>query len=168
MAEGKRRGSIIYEILIAILIGGLLLSIFFPKYIWDIESKEEEKCRSRLFNLWTAETFFKQKTRSYASSVDTLIEVLKGDSEIMAILDTIYTQSLFPNEDTLDTVYNMPIDSLLTCPQTGLKYHIILSDSTPLIRIKCPNMESMVPKYLVFKKKITSHGSINDGKVSWE
>lgn len=167
MAKEKKSRSLIYEILIVILIGGLLGSLLIPKRIWDIESKNEEECQSRLLNLWTLETFFKQKTDSYAASVDTLIEVLKSDSAIMTLLDTFYTRSIFPNEDTLETIYKMPIDSVRTCPLTGMEYYIALSDSIPFIRINCPNVESTVPVYFVFKKKIINHGSIIDGKVSW-
>jgi len=168
MAKEKKSRSLIYEILIVILIGGLLGSIFIPKHIWDIESKKEEECHLRLLNLWTAETFFKQKTDSYTASVDTLIEVLKSDSAIMMVLDTLYTRSIFPDEDTLETIYKMPIDSLRTCPLTGMEYNITLSDSIPFVRINCPNVESTVPVYFVFKKKIINHGSITDGKVSWK
>lgn len=167
MANEKKSRSLIYEILIVILIGGLLGSLLIPKHIWDIESKNEEECHSRLLNLWTAETFFRQKTDSYTASVDTLIEVLKSDSAIMAVLDTLYTRTIFPNEDTLETIHKMPIDSLRTCPLTGMEYYITLSDSLPFIRINCPNMESTVPVYFVFKKKIINHGSIIDGKVGW-
>jgi len=168
MAKVKKSGSLIYEILIVILIGGLLGALLIPKYIWDIELKKEEECHFRLLNLWTAETFFKQKVDSYTASVDTLIEVLKSDSAIMMALDTIYTRSIFPNKDTLETIHKMPIDSLRNCPLTGMEYYITLSDSIPFIRINCPNVESTVPVYFVFKKKIINHGSIIDGKVSWE
>ena len=167
MAKGKMGGSIIYEILIVILLGTLLVSIFFPKHIWDIEEKMEEECHSRLNNIWITETYYKQKTDSYTASVDTLIEVLKSDSVIMAVLDTVYTRGFFPNVDTLDTIYKMPIDSIRTCPETGMKYHISISDSLPFVKIDCPNVETEMSVYYVFKKKISNHGSVTDGKVSW-
>ena len=91
----------------------------------------EEDCHSRLLNIWTAETYYRQKIKSYTASIDTLIEVLRSDKEIMAILDTTYTRSLFPDLDTLETVYSMPLDSIKTCPETGLEYIITLSDSLP-------------------------------------
>ena len=168
MAVRKKGGSIIYKILIGILIVGLSLSLFLPRHIWNMESKMEEECHLGIVNVWTAETFYKQKTGSYTSSIDTLVSVLKSDENIIAILDTIYTHSLFPGKETLDVIHKMPVDSLGTCPETGLEYYIFLSDSIPVIRIKCPNVEMMKPAYLVFKKKISNHGSISDGKVSWE
>jgi hypothetical protein len=168
MAEAKKGGSIIFKILIVIFLGGLLISIYYPKHIWDTEAKEEKECRSRLMNLWTIETFFKQKTGKFSSSLDSLINTLKTDKNIMAVLDTIYTHSLFNEKETLNVIYPIPIDSLKLCPSTGLEYHIILSDSIPAVIIKCPNMEEIKPVYVFFKKKISNHGSISDGKVSWE
>ncbi|MFC1562473.1 hypothetical protein ACFL4Z_00305 [candidate division KSB1 bacterium] len=168
MAKGKRRGSIIYQILILLLLAVLLLTLYVPKNIWNKETKNEEECHSRLLNIWTAETFFRQKTKGYTSSIDTLIKVLKNDLEIMAILDTVYTQTLFPDLDSIETIYSMPLDSIVTCPETGLQYNITLSDSMPLLTIECPNKESEEKVYYLYKKKIKNHGSISDGKVSWE
>ena len=168
MAAGKRRGSILYEILIVILIGLLLLSLYIPRSIWNEEAENAEKCHKRMLNIWSMETYYKSKTKSFTNSFDTLIQVLKSDPEMMAILDTSYTRSLFPDADTLETIYSMPMDSMRTCPETGLEYQIAVSDSTPNIKIMCSNEEFSETVYLIYKKKISNHGSISDGKVSWE
>ena len=168
MATGKRKGSVVYKLIIIILLGGLFASLYIPKGIWKDEIKNEEECHSRILNLWTAETFYRQKTKSYTTSIDSLIEVLKSDEELMATLDTSYTYSLFPNLDTLETIYSMPLDSIRSCPETGLDYIIAISDSTPLIKIACPNEGSAETVYFFYKKKINNHGSISDGKVTWE
>lgn len=168
MAEVKKSGSIIFKILIIILLGGLFISIYYPKHIWDIEAKEEKECRSQLMNLWILETFFKQKTGKFSTSLDSLTNILKTDKNIMAALDTIYTHSLFTEKETLNVIYSMPLDSLKLCPSTGLQYHILLSDSIPTIIIKCPNIQEIKPIYVFFKKNISNHGSISDGKLSWE
>ncbi len=168
MAAGKRQGRIIYEILIILLIGVLLISLYLPRSIWNEEAKNEENCHKRLLNIWTLETYYKNKIKSYTASIDTLIEVIKSDPRLVADLDTAYTLSFLDEGESIETLYHMPIDSVGTCPETMLEYQIAVSDSTPLIKISCPNEESSETIYYIYKKKINNHGSISDGKVSWE
>ena len=145
------------------------MSLFIPKQIWKSEAEFEEKCQSNLLNIWMLETFYKQKTDSYTSSIDILVSVLRSDSEIMALIDTSYSMQYYAEDETLTVLYNMPMDSILTCPHTGLSYVITLADSgTPVITIKCPNEETSKRKFIVFEEKIISHGSIKDGEVSWD
>ncbi|MCK4966683.1 hypothetical protein KAS50_06610 [bacterium] len=169
MAKGKRSGSLIYEILIGILVVGIVLSLFIPKQIWKSEAEFEEKCQSNLLNIWMLETFYKQKTNSYTSSIGTLVSVLRSDPEMMADIDTTYSLQFYAENETLTVLYKMPIDSILACPHTGLPYVITLADSgTPVITIECPNEEMTKRKFGIFEEKIISHGSIKDGEVSWD
>lgn len=168
MAEGKRSGSLLYEILIVLLVIGIILSIFVPKKIWDEEANFEEKCHSNMLNIWTLETFYKAKMKSYTSSIDSLVSVLQSDPELKADIDTSYSMQYYKEDETITELYYMPYDSIAACPQTGLQYVITLSDSTPAITIECPNEESVQRVYGVFKKKIVSHGSIKDGEPSWD
>ncbi|MFC1558408.1 type II secretion system protein [candidate division KSB1 bacterium] len=169
MAKGKRSGSLIYEILIGLLVIGIILSLFIPKQIWKSEAEYEEKCQSNLTNIWTLETYYKQKTNSYTSSIESLVSVLRSDPEIMALVDTSYSMQYIAEDESLTVIYNMPIDSILACPHTGLPYVITLADSgTPVITIECPNEEMTKRKFGVFEEKIISHGSIKDGEPSWD
>ena len=52
--------------------------------------------------------------------------------------------------------------------QSLQNYQIAVSDSTPNIKIMCSNEEFSETVYFIYKKKISNHGSISDGKVSWE
>ena len=168
MSKGKRSGSLIYEILIGILIIGVIISLFIPKKVWESEKEIGDKCHSNLLNIWTLETYYKQKTKSYTNSLELLISTIKNDPSIVATLDTIHSQTFYKKDEPLSVIYHMPLDSILTCPQTGLPYVIALSDSTPVVTIKCPNEEGVEKIFGVYKKKIISHGTIKDGEVSWD
>jgi len=153
MATDKSHGSIILKILIVILVVILLVAIYVPKSIWDIELAEQEEGRKRLINLWTAETVFRSHTKEYTDSLEHIIALADTNTKVRSNLD-----SLIP----------LPLDSLFFAPQTGMRYVITLQDSAPLIRIACPDVDTEVTLYHLFKKKITNYGYIEDGKMSWE
>ena len=87
----------------------------------------------------------------------------------MADIDTTYSMQFYTEDEPITVLYNMPMDSILSCPQTGLPYAITLADSAaPFITITCPNEEMTKRKYGVFEEVIISHGSIKNGEVSWD
>ncbi len=154
MAERRAKGSIILEILIALLIVILIATIYIPKTVWDDEERLKQECRSKMDAITIAQIHYKMRTDAYSETLSVVFNYLEQDSFINA---------------KHDSLFGMPFDSMLTDPQTGLDYVIkVRSDSTPFLQIICPNEKSEVPYMYFYKKSISNHGLIKDGEKTWE
>lgn len=153
MASIERHGTIIGKVLIVVFFVGLLFSIFYPKKIWDETQKKLEESRTRMSTIWTAETFFKNKTKKYTDNLSILLQTLKQDSSYRFLQDSMLT---------------IPLDSILFDPINGQPYKITLQDSTPIITIESPVVPSKERVLGIFPREIQNPGSISDGKATWE
>lgn len=162
MARAKRKGSIVYEILIVLLIVGLIATILYPKVVWERGEKERDICRQRMIDIQNAELKYFEKYTAYTDSLPKLIETLKSDTSLAT---------------TLDTLLVSPLDSLYTCPTTYDTYKVAIIDTSAIkvLKIMCPITEEDIRK---LKKNIwfsffgggtiENHGYIEGGERSWE
>ena len=176
MATRTARGSIILEIAILLMIGALVLSLYIPRMIWDIEKEETIASRRWMLHLWTAQTVYKSKTDSYAETADQIIALAMDDTSVSNVLNLLYTSSIFRGNDSIQVILEMPLDSLRACPLSGFPFRITLTDTIPALTIACPADSGTKPFYLfgnfrmpgAFSIQLQSSGNIVDGKVSWE
>ena len=175
MAIRSIRGSIILEIAVVLMLGALVLSLYIPRKIWDIEESETAASRRWMQHLWSAQTVYKSKTQSYAETSDQIIALAMDDTSVSNVLNLMYTSSIFTEDDSNQVALVMPLDSLRACPLSGLPFRITLTDSTPALTIACPADSGAKPFYLfgsyrmpdAFSIQLQSSGEIVDGKVSW-
>lgn len=79
-AQNKSSGSLLRQILIAVLIVVLLLAIIIPKRQWDKHSRHEKTCRERMQNLYFAANFFQKKTNGFTKDVRDLLAFCEAES----------------------------------------------------------------------------------------
>ena len=94
MSTHYGKGSIIYKIVIVILAGALVFSIYYPKTLWDKEAKNTEECRYRMSNLYNAELQYLRFHTGYTDSLEELINFIKTDSSYHAFVDSIFAEPL--------------------------------------------------------------------------
>lgn len=162
MAQQKRRGSIVYEILIVLLILGLIATILYPKSVWERAEKERDICRQRMLDIQKAELKYFDTHTAYTDSLPQLIETLKSDTSLAVVLDTLLVS---------------PLDSLYTCPTTQDTYKVAIIDTSVIkvLKIMCPITEEDIQKrkrniwFSFFGGgRIENHGYIEGGEASWE
>ncbi len=149
----ERRGSIPGKLLVLIFGAGLIFAIFYPKSLWDEVAQKTQLSRSRMQNLWTAETFYRSRHKAYTDSVDMMIEKLKTDSMFHLLQDSLLT---------------MPIDCLRFDPFEGEPYVITIQDSTPLLTIASPVAGDTAKIMGLFTVETVNPGKVQDGQPSWE
>ncbi len=154
MSEKRAKGSIILEVLIALLIVVLVMTVYIPKTIWDTEEEMKVECRARMDNIMNAEIQYKMRTSVYNETLNVVFNYLSQDSTI---------------SDSFSNYFTMPFDSMYSCPQTGLDYTVIVqTDTTPNFQVLCPTDADTLEYMKFYEKKTANHGSIKDGDKIWE
>ena len=153
MATTERRGTYIGKALVIIFSLGLIFALYAPKNAWDDAENKKQESRDRMFNLWTAQTFYKSTFKTYTDTIEVLIEALKTDSVFMIYKDSTMTVEL---------------DSILRDPIDGMPYIVTLQDTIPLIRIESPVVPCTTKAYGLFIVETENPGFVEDGKPNWE
>jgi hypothetical protein len=73
-------GSLILEILIAILIVVVILAILTPKKKWEDQENEQAFCRQRMENVYYASRFYNKITNSHSSDLTEILQFAETDS----------------------------------------------------------------------------------------
>jgi len=73
-------GSIILELLIALLIVVLLLAILYPKKLWNDQDMREQLSRQRMENLHFAAKFYHKVTKQYTDDINSIISFAESES----------------------------------------------------------------------------------------
>ncbi len=73
-------GSLVAEIVIAILIIVLFLAILVPKKQWREQAREETLCRQRMENIYFASRFFNKMTHRYSTDLSELLSFAESES----------------------------------------------------------------------------------------
>jgi len=153
MADSRKKlrpkGSIFYEILIVILTVILILTIWYPKKVWQKLDREEMLCHDRMHRVYDAEVLYNYKYSTYSDTLDSVIKYVKtdkifGEDTVMASLrDTffvkIYRDYLrdyenMPTQKATDSAFNAVADTTDTA-----KYKIIYAMMDSIER--CPTVQ---------------------------
>ncbi len=156
----RPKGSIVYEILIVILTVILILTIWYPKKVWQKLSRDEMLCRDRMHRVYDAEVLYNYKYSTYSDTFDSVIKYVKmdkifnEDTVMAALRDTFFvkiyrdylrdyadmptqkaTDSAFKAvSDTTDSSkYNViyaMLDSIKRCPTVQRPYNITVVDTS--------------------------------------
>lgn len=153
MALTERRGSIFGKLLVVIFGAGLIFAIFYPKTLWDEVDEKTKLSRSRMQNIWTAETFYKSRHKTFTDTIEVLIEKVKKDSMFSWLQDSLLT---------------MPLDCVRFDPFNGEPFIITMQDSTPLLVISSPVIGDTSKVLGLFTVEIKNPGQVADGHPSWE
>ncbi|NQU05602.1 MAG: hypothetical protein HQ568_05875 [Calditrichaeota bacterium] len=73
-------GSLILEILVAILIVVLILTILTPKRKWEDQVDEESFCRQKMENTYFAARFYHKNTGNYSSNLTEILHFAETES----------------------------------------------------------------------------------------
>jgi len=98
MARDKSKGSILLEILVVILVVGLVLTILYPKKVWDEEDENTATCRNNMDRILKAELVYQKFHNTYTDSLEGLVSFIKNDSTKEAIMDYIYADTSLAEE----------------------------------------------------------------------
>lgn len=80
--QSRRRSSSspVLRILILVLIGILILSIQYPRKLWDEQRRNEELCRRRMENVNYAVMFYHSRTGGFTSDLSTLMDFARSET----------------------------------------------------------------------------------------
>lgn len=78
--QKRSPGSLILEVLIVLFTGILILSIYYPKRLWDQQLREEELCRSHLENINYAAILYHRTTGRHTIDLDELMAFTEQES----------------------------------------------------------------------------------------
>lgn len=156
----RPKGSIIFEILIVILTIILILTIWYPKKVWQQLDRDEMLCRDRMHRVYDAEVLYNYKYSTYTDTLDSVMKYVKTDkifdtdTVMSALRDTffvkIYRDYLRDYEkmpttkatdsafhvvaDTTDTskyeIIYAMMDSIKKCPAVQRPYNITVVDTS--------------------------------------
>jgi len=177
MAYPNVKGSIILKLLIVIAAAALVMSIFVPKNLWELEKAEEDECHFRMLRLADVQTqYAAMHNLNYADSLEKLIELVETNPEFRARCDSvIQEESDFDMDEKIQNnqpyrmYYDVPVtvDSVFRCPATG-EFYLIQWEDDNNYKIVCPTEEREMPVYYFFKKMFYNHGEVTQSKdVSW-
>ncbi len=139
MADPKKKlrpkGSIFYEILIVILTIILILTIWYPKKVWQKLSRDEMLCHDRMHRVYDAEVLYNYKYSTYSDTLDSVMKYVKtdkifGSDTVMASLRDTFFVKIY--RDYLRDYKNLPTQkatdsafSVVTDTTDSAKYDII-------------------------------------------
>ncbi len=103
MARKKAKGSIILEIFAVILIVGLIVTILYPKKVWDEEEQNTADCRTNMDRILKAELVYQKFHNTYTDSLPGLVSFIKNDSTKEAIVDYFYADTALA-EDIIEHI----------------------------------------------------------------
>lgn len=78
--QRRSPGSLVLEILIVLFTCLVILSIYYPKRLWDIQKREEEICQMHMENLNFAALFYQRMTGRHNSRLDDLLAFAQRES----------------------------------------------------------------------------------------
>ncbi|MDZ7344558.1 MAG: hypothetical protein ONA90_08580 [candidate division KSB1 bacterium] len=109
------KGSILYKILIVLLTAALVVSIIYPKTLWEREAKNQELCRNRMSNLYNAELQYQSTNARFSGEATELLSFIKADSRYAKRLDSLVVQPIKVAIQKLDSVrqIQMRADTLI-------------------------------------------------------
>jgi len=93
MAREKAKGSILLEIIVVILVVGLIVTILYPKKVWDEEEQNTTDCRTNMDRILKAELVYQKFHNTYTDSLPGLVSFIKNDSTKQAIVDYFYVDT---------------------------------------------------------------------------
>ncbi|CUS82172.1 hypothetical protein JGI3_01625 [Candidatus Kryptobacter tengchongensis] len=146
MPQVKAKGSIILEILIIVLIGVLVYTIYDPAMKIRAEEELRKVCRFRMKNIRQAELRYFDEYGKYTGNIDSLITFIKVKNLPDSLFFSTATEKFNP-------------DSLRRCPKLNQPYIIGADSLGKYYWVECPYGHGMIGS----KEKPED---VN--KVSWE
>ena len=146
MANASPKGSIIYKIIIVILAVALIVTILFPKSLWNKEEKNTKECHKRMEHILSAELLYLSRFNTYQDTLRKVVNMIKEDTSGALIIDYVKMDSVlssdiintlrqrnqtlmvlidslkaFGKRTEIDTLERLIIDSLRTLPSITQK-----------------------------------------------
>ena len=103
MAREKSKGSILLEIIVVILVVCLIVTILYPKKVWDEEEQNTADCRTNMDRILKAELVYQKFHNTYTDSLPGLVSFIKDDSTKEAIVDYFYADTALA-EDLIEHI----------------------------------------------------------------
>lgn len=128
----KPRGSIVLKIIIVLLLGVLVYTIWEPYEIKRTEARQRSESRLRMANLRNAQMFYYSQFQTYQKDLDSLITWIESDSLAVAKQDSIFKPLITGDFEP---------ESLKYSPRSHEPYTIEVDDSSATHRyyIECPD-----------------------------
>ncbi len=128
----KPRGSLVLKIVIVLLLGVLVYTIWEPYEIIRTEDRQRAESRLRMGNIRNAQMFYYSQYQTYQKDLDSLIYWIQSDSLVIAKRDSIFT--------ALTTGPFEP-ESLRYSPRSHQNYIIEVDDTSATHRyyVECPD-----------------------------
>lgn len=177
----KVEGSIVLKIFIVAMAVVLYFSMSIPNELWTLETREEYECHFRLLSLTDAQQAYKTIHFTFTDTLDNLLVYAQNEPSFRGKVDSIFQtmsdadttdQNITSKLHRLNLATAITLDSMFTCPSSGLPYTMELSDAEDdgeSYKILCPTESHKVTIYSFFEMKYNNHGEINQSKdVSWE
>lgn len=176
MAYPKVKGSIVAKVLVVILGILLVLALYIPAEIWDLEEADEAECRFRMVGLLNAQSLYFSFNRQFADSLEQIISFAASNPDYVWSVDSLAV--IASDEDAAEREKNgiplrpyhsvpVTIDSLYICPTQG-EFYIISSEEEGQFKIDCPTEEGSQKIYRVFERFFYNHGWIDQNRnTSW-
>ena len=94
------RGSLFYEILIAVLVVILIGTILYPARVWRKEEALRDVCRTRMETIQQMERQYLSLVNTYSDSIPKVKEFVLANAELVSTLDTlVFWEGLILKED---------------------------------------------------------------------
>jgi len=113
------KGSIIYKLLIVVLLGALVVSIAYPKMIWDTEAANTDLCRFRMDQLYDAQLQFQRVHNRYTADMDSLLAFVKSDPQYLYYRDSLVVNQIERARNLLDTLRQIQGNVATLIPAAG-------------------------------------------------
>ncbi len=132
IGQPKPRGSLVLKIVIVLLIGVLVYTIWEPFEIIRTEEQNRTESRLRMANIRNAQMAYYAEYQTYQSDLDSLIRWIQTDSLVVAKRDSIFKP--------LSAGVFIP-ESLKYSPASHTEYEIQVDDTSSTHRyvIRCPD-----------------------------
>ncbi len=112
------KGSIIYKFLILVLAVALVLTIIYPKQLWDMADKETKICQEHMDHILYAELTYLSENNAYNDTLAKVVEFIKNDStgarlRTFMTADSVLTLDIYAYfQQGSDSVAKSLVDSL--------------------------------------------------------
>lgn len=132
IGKPKPKGSVVLKVIIVLLIGVLVYTIWEPFDIVRTEAQQRTESRLRMGNIRNAQMFHYAQYQAYLKDLDSLIYWIQTDSLVIAKRDSIFTP--------LITGVFEP-ESLKYSPRSHEPYKLEVDDTSTTHRylIQCPD-----------------------------
>jgi len=132
VGQPKPRGSLVLKIVIVLLIGVLVYTIWEPFDVIRTEERNRTESRLRMGNIRNAQMAYYSSYQTYQQDLDSLIYWIRTDSLVVAKQDSIFTP--------LSGGVFVP-ESLKYSPASHTEYEIQVDDTSSTHRyvIRCPD-----------------------------